>query len=154
MSIDSSTLLFFDASCFIAAAGSPSGGSSFLFSLCTRGLLRGSASHLVLLEVERNLQTKFTPEALLNYHRLIQSIPLVLTDAPSSQELHRFQDRVNAKDVHVIAAAVEVAAAYLITLDKPLEEQVNTASVAVLALSPGVFITAVLPTHVDYPTIR
>jgi len=33
MSLDSSALLFFDASCLIAAAGSPSGGFSFFLSL-------------------------------------------------------------------------------------------------------------------------
>ncbi|MBI2942103.1 MAG: hypothetical protein HYY04_16860 [Chloroflexi bacterium] len=33
MTIDLTTILFFDASCLIAAAGSPTGGSGFLLSL-------------------------------------------------------------------------------------------------------------------------
>ena len=56
MTVDHKTLLFFDASCLIAAAGSPAGGSSLLFSLCARRLLRGVVSQAVLLEAEGNIQ--------------------------------------------------------------------------------------------------
>jgi len=44
MTIDQDTVVFFDASCLIAAAGSTSGGSGFLLSLCARGLLQGAVS--------------------------------------------------------------------------------------------------------------
>lgn len=54
MNIDRNTLLFFDASCLIAAAGSPTGGSGFLLALCARGLLRAACSQPVLVEAERN----------------------------------------------------------------------------------------------------
>ena len=42
MPIDHQTLLFFDASWLIAAAGSPTGGSGFLLARCARHLLRGA----------------------------------------------------------------------------------------------------------------
>jgi len=64
MTIDRTTLLFFDASCLIAAAGSLSGGSGFLLALCQRGLLRGAISQPVLLETERNLLKKRGPTEL------------------------------------------------------------------------------------------
>jgi hypothetical protein len=40
MTIDQTTPIFFDASCLIAAAGSPTGGSGFLLSLCEKGHLQ------------------------------------------------------------------------------------------------------------------
>jgi len=153
MNLDSSTLLFFDASCLIAAAGSRKNGSSFLLSLCTRGLPRGAVSQTVLLEAERNIQAKLRTEALQSYHQLPRMTPLILTSTPSPEELRRFQDRVSAKDVHVIAAAVGVSADFLLTLDKPLVEQVQAAGTALVAVTPGVFITTVLPTHVDHARI-
>lgn len=55
MTIDRSTLLFFDASCLIAAAGSPTGGSAFLLSMCAAGFLRGAVSEAVLVEIERHV---------------------------------------------------------------------------------------------------
>jgi hypothetical protein len=56
MTIDRNTLLFFDSTCLIAAAGSPSGGSGFLLSLCARGFLKTAVSQPVLLEAQRNIQ--------------------------------------------------------------------------------------------------
>lgn len=69
MNIDQTTLVFFDASCLIAAAGSPSGGSGFLLSLCRRGLLGAAVSQPVLLEAERNIGKRRGPEELETYHR-------------------------------------------------------------------------------------
>jgi hypothetical protein len=42
MVIDRDTLLFFDASCLLAAAGSSTGGSAFLLSVCIRGFLKAA----------------------------------------------------------------------------------------------------------------
>jgi hypothetical protein len=64
MTFDAETRLFFDASCLIAAAGSPSGGSGFVLSLCQRSLLRGAISPPVLIEARRNVRDKLGPEAL------------------------------------------------------------------------------------------
>ncbi len=154
MSVDALTLLFFDAPCLIAAAGSPSGGSSFLLWLCRRGLLRGAVSQQVLLEAERNIQSKLKPEALRAYHQLLQTTPLLLVGTPSPDQLRGYNERITAKDAHVVAAASAIHAAFLITLDKQLGEQTNAMGEAVRALSLGAFITTVLPGHVDYPSIR
>ncbi len=45
-------------------------------------------------------------------------------------------------------------APFLITLDKRLMTRVNEADLVVRALSPGDFITTVLPDHADYASIR
>jgi hypothetical protein len=57
------TLLFFDASCLIVA-GSPTGGAGFLLLLCAHRLLRGTVSQVVLLEAERNIAAKLSPQML------------------------------------------------------------------------------------------
>ncbi len=154
MTIDWTTRVFFDASCLIAAAGSPSGGSGFLLSLCQRGLLQGAVSQPVLLETERNLRKKHGPAELQTYHRLIALIPLILVPLPAIADRQRYAARVGDKDEHVLAAALECQAPFLITLDVKLAERVNQALRPIRALSPGAFITNVLPEHVDFPEVR
>lgn len=154
MPIDHQTLLFFDASCLIAAAGSPSGGSGFLLSLCARHLLRGAVSQAVLLETERNIQGKLAAEALERYHRLLVFTPLVLLPLPPHGDLVRCSGMVGEKDAHVLAAAVAAHSPFLLTLDRPLAERINQAKLEIRALAPGDFITTELPNHPDYPSVR
>jgi predicted nucleic acid-binding protein len=154
MTIDRETRVFFDTSCLIAAAGSPSGGSGFLVSLCQRGLLRGAVSQPVLLEAERNIRKKRGPAELETYHRLIALTPLLLVPLPPPAQRPRYAALVGDKDEHVLAAAIEGRAPFLITLDGKLAERVNQATLPTRALSPGDFITTRLPEHVDYPRLR
>jgi predicted nucleic acid-binding protein len=154
MTIDRETLLFFDASCLIAAAGSPSGGSGFLVSLCQRGLLRGAVSQPVLLEAERNIRKKRGLMELETYHRLIALTPLLLVPLPPSARRRPYAALVGEKDEHVLAAAIEGRAPLLITLDVKLAERVNRATLPTRALSPGEFIKTLLPEHADYPRLR
>ncbi len=152
MIVDSSTLLFFDTSCLIAAVGSPSGGSSLLLSLCARGLLKGAVSQPVLLEAERNITSKLGGEALNVLRRLVVLTPLEVVPVPLERERADYRSVVGDKDDHVLAAAIESGASFLVTLDKRLAERVNEASLTVRAMSPGDFIKTLLPSHVDYPT--
>ena len=149
--IDRSTLLFFDASCLIAAAGSPTGGSGFLLSLCARKFLRGVVSQAVLLEAERNVQAKLGEDALRQYHALLRLVPLRLVAVPQLSSEAPWRTIVNGKDAHVMTAALAAGAPFLLTLDKKLAEQVNQSGLLVQALSPGDFIRTILPTHTDYP---
>jgi len=154
VSIDQTTLLFFDASCLIAAAGSPSGGSAFLLSLCARGFLQAAVSQPVLLEAERNIRLKLPPSALGTYQRLVILTPMIIVPFPSRTSRHECRKIVGDKDEHVLAAAIEAAAPFVLTLDKALETKVNAAGLPVQALAPGAFIKTILPKHVDYPAIR
>jgi len=154
MSISADTLIFFDASCLVAASGSPSGGSGFLLQVCARRLLRAAVSQPVLLETERNVIEQLRPDALPNLRRLVATVPWIVTSLPSSPGRIRFEQLVGAKDEHVLAAAVESGAEFLLTLDKPLEERVNQSGLPIRALSPGEFIRTVLPDHEDFLTIR
>lgn len=154
MNIDHTTLLFFDASCLIAAAGSPTGGSGFLLSLCARHRLSGAVSQFVLLEAERNIRNKLPAHALDSFKQLLLDTPLTVAPVPSPAQLDRSQFGVTEKDEHVVAAALTISAPFLLTLDKQLEERVNRASLAMQAFAPGGFIKSILPHHVDFPSLR
>jgi len=108
----------------------------------------------VLLETERNLQKKFGPRELETYRRLIALTPLILVPLPPRSERQAYTELVGDKDEHVLAATLECRAPFLITLDAKLAERVNTITLPTRALSPGLFITTVLPEHVDYPGLR
>jgi predicted nucleic acid-binding protein len=148
MIIDRTTLVFFDASCLIAAAGSPMGGSGFLLSLCARGYLQAAVSTYVLAEATRNIQTRMKTEAWVNYQTLLTSVPFVMAPVPAPLPT---LPPINSKDVHVVAAASAASTAYLLTLDKGLLAEANLAQLTFPALVPGDFIKTVLPLHVEYP---
>src|SRR5215216_3432030 len=102
MIIDRNTLVFFDSSCLIAAAGSPSGGSGFLLSLCARGYLKAAVSQPVLLEAQSNIQEKLGDEAIRRYHNFLAIIPFSLATLPDRPKLKRLGRIINKKDVHVV----------------------------------------------------
>lgn len=154
MPVDYATLLFFDASCLIAAAGSPSGGSGFLLMLCARGQLLGAVSVPVLLEAERNITVKLNLAAQANYQRLLVDTPLTLLPVPPQPDLLRYEPITGSKDAHVAAAVVLSSAPFLLTLDRRLADRANLARLPFRALAPGDFIKLELPTHPDYRSLR
>jgi predicted nucleic acid-binding protein len=151
MSIDRSSLLFFDASCLIAASGSRTGGSSFILALCHDGFLQSAISQWVLIEAERNIMAKLPPAAHARYQTLLHTTAFRLAPVPPPRSLQRYAHLVGDKDAHVLGAAVARGAAFLLSLDQPLIERIERADVAVRALTPKAFITEVLPTHHEYP---
>jgi predicted nucleic acid-binding protein len=120
MTLDHTTLPFFDASCLIAASAFPNGGSGFLLSLCARNQLRGAVSHHVLLEAERNIQAKLSQRVLRSYHRLLLMVPLTVAPVPKVTHRQPWRSVVNTKDHHVVVAALACSAHYLLTLDRQL----------------------------------
>jgi predicted nucleic acid-binding protein len=155
MPIDETTVLFFDSSCLIAAAGSPTGGSSLLLAICARGFLTGTASHAVLAEAEGNILSNLPPPALTRYQQEILRIPLAVAHIPSPAEREAAAPVTGEKDAHVLASALHIGADYLITLDKRLEDRiVNSEQLSLQALSPGAFITGHLPMHPAYHSIQ
>ena len=154
MTIDQNTLLFFDSACLIAAAGSPSGGSGFLLLLCARGYLKAAVSQPVLLEAQKNTQLKLGEESIRRFYNLLALVPFSMAALPDKAEIARLELLTNKKDVHVLAAAIEAQALFLINLDRQFALEVNQARLGIQALSPGEFIKNELPNHVNYPAIR
>ena len=154
MTVDRDTILFFDASCLVAAAGSPTGGSGFLLSVCSREFLKAAVSQPVLLEAQRNVLDNLGGDSVGRFYRLVATTPMTVVALPSPTTQRSYEQVVGEKDAHVLAAAVVAAAPFLITLDQRLEKRVNEAKVGVTALSPGGFIKTILIQHRDYPTMR
>src|SRR5215211_6155669 len=100
MTFDRTTLVFFDASCVMAAAGSPTGGSGFLLSLCAKGYFQAAVSGYVLAEATRNIQAKMKAGDWTQYETLLRSVPLVIAAVPAPLPA---MPPVNAKDRHVVA---------------------------------------------------
>ena len=155
MAIDQSTILFFDSSCLVAAAGSPTGGSSLLLAICTRGFLKGAVSHGVLAEAEGNILTNLSQAAQTRYHQEVLSMPLIIAPVPSLSDREAVAAITGTKDAHVLAAAISIGAAFLLTLDKRLAHRITEAKEhPIHALSPGEFITTQLQIHPAYPSMR
>src|SRR5829696_1077389 len=154
MTIDETTILFFDSSCLVAASGSPTGGSSVILAICARGFLTGAVSHAVLAETEGNNLTNLPQPALTRYQQEILSLPLIVAPTPTAPEREAVASITGEKDAHVLAAALSVSAAFLLTLDKRLVSRITQEEeLSIHALSPGEFITQKLPTHPAYRSL-
>jgi predicted nucleic acid-binding protein len=77
-------------------------------------------------------------------------VPCSLASVPEKKELDKLGKIVNKKDVHVIAAALNVRASILLTLDKELISEVNRVGMDIRAVMLGEFIKTILPKHEDY----
>jgi hypothetical protein len=75
MPLDDTTPLFFDASCLVAASGSPNGGSGFLLLVCRQGQLTVVVSQPVLLEAARNVAENMGVQRLLSLQRQVSLEP-------------------------------------------------------------------------------
>jgi predicted nucleic acid-binding protein len=154
MSVGRTTSLFFDASCLIAAAGSPGGGSGFLLSLCARRLLRAVVSQATLYEAERNIQAKRGQIVLRAYHSLLIAVPFHVAPVPIVPPVAHWLKYVNAKDAHVVISVLASEAPYLLTLDQNLIFEIGQANLPFVALTPGMFINDLLVQHADYGAMR
>lgn len=134
--------LFLDASVFIAAAGSPTGGSALIVEVCRRGLARAVSSRLVLLEAERNIRRKLGQEALLRFYQTIAGLDLDLVDAPTPQEIALMSRVIHPKDAHVLAAALKGGVDVLLTLDRThfASPPVLQADLPFQIMTPGEFL--------------
>ena len=134
--------LFIDASVFIAAAGSPEGGSSFVLELCKRGHFRALCTKLVLLEAERNIHRKLGAGALLRFYQGLAELDPTLEAPPTPEEITSCEPIVGEKDAHVLAAALKSGADVLLTLDRRhfMTEKVRDARLGLKIATPGDFL--------------
>jgi predicted nucleic acid-binding protein len=133
--------LFVDASVFIAAAASPTGGSAAVLKLGQRRRVRLFGSRLVLIEAERNIRLKLPQEILRQFYIQIGSIDLKLVKPPNADEITAARAIVAEKDAHVLAAAVKGRVNVLVTLDRKhlLTDTVRRAS-PIPIQTPGDFL--------------
>lgn len=134
--------VFIDASVFIAAAGSPSGGSALALDICQGRRYTAVCSQRVLLEAQTNIRDKLPREALARFYRLLAASSPELVTPAIDDEIARCAEFIALKDAHVVASAIKGAAAYLITLDRKhlANEMVRAAGLAFQIMTPGDFL--------------
>ena len=154
MTVDRSTLLLFDAVCLISSSASPTGGSGYLLELAHRRFFLVAVSEPVLREAERNLTAKFSPMALARFHWYLEEIEFVLAGVVETDDFGRYEAVTGAKDAHVLAAAIDVDANAIITLDRPLIAGIRSMFPALQAMTPGDFIEGPMKSHPEYLKFR
>ena len=153
MNITRETSLFFDASVLVAGAHSPQGGSALLLAACARGGFRAQMSPAVLLETLHALE-EFPQKSRTTFERLLREIDWDFLPVPSEEVLTRYERYIDTKDVHVLAAAVEEEADFLLTLDRrhilAAVDKVREGGLDINILRPGDFIREYYPQHENY----
>jgi len=156
MRIGAQTSLFFDAPVLVAGAHSPTGGSALLLEACKAGGLKAQTTSLILLEALNALR-RFPQRSLDRFYQQLAGIDWELLPAPSAETLRHYERYVAAKDVHVLAAAVEGKAEFLLTLHRrhilAAAEAVEGAHLPIIILRPGDFIRQYYRQHQDYPSL-
>ena len=134
--------ILLDGSVFIAAAGSRTGASALLLSLCRHSHAKAVSSRLILLEAERNIGAKLGQEALLRFYQEIASLDLDLVEVPTPQEIATQSRIIDPKDAHVLAAALKGGVEVLLTLDRKhfLSPPVLQAGLPFVMMTPGDFL--------------
>jgi len=107
-----------DASCWVAAAGSSTGGSSRILELAAHGLLSVVVSEGVLIEAERNIARKLGEPALLRFYELLGKYQFERAPELRQQEELLWRHLVPEKDCHVLGAAYAAGVDVLVSLDR------------------------------------
>lgn len=131
-----------DASVWIAGAGSASGGSAVLVEMGLSGKIRIVSSRLLLLEAERNIQTKLPRKALLRFYKYVSTVDILIVEAPEEEDIVAQMRIIHPKDAHVLATAVKSRVDYLLTLDRRdfMTSKVLGAAFPFEIMTPGDFL--------------
>jgi predicted nucleic acid-binding protein len=135
--------VFLDATCWVAAAGRPQGGSAKILTLARLGKLKIVTTQRVLQEAERNIRDAFGAEELERFYREVADLDLEIIDDSTLEEEARWQSVTAAKDCHVLAAVFKAGADVLVTLDrKHLLTEVVAAQSPIPVMDTKQFFTA------------
>jgi predicted nucleic acid-binding protein len=155
--IDRHTTLFFDASVLVAGAHSTGGGSALLLEACKRRGFAAQSSFLVILEAFHTLRRNFPEPSQARFTQVLAAIDWELLPVPSEEEMLKYASLIDAKDLHVLAAAVEGKSQFLLTLDRrhilAAAKAVQAAGLPIDILRPGDFIQQFYPLHEEYSAL-
>jgi predicted nucleic acid-binding protein len=146
MPTEGKRIVFLDASVLVAAAGSPSGGSALVIEVCGGQRFAAACSQRVLLEAQINIRGKLPAEAMVRFYQLLAALSPALVPPATTAEEAKYAAWVAPKDAHVIAAAVQSGAAFLLSLDRKhlVNDEVRSAGLPLQVLTPGEFIQQIL----------
>ncbi|NQT67255.1 MAG: PIN domain-containing protein [Actinobacteria bacterium] len=137
--------VFLDASIFVAAAGSASGGSSLILEVCRGLLFSAVTTRRILLEARRNIRKKLSSEAVLRFYKEIAKLNPEIIGPPAKESLSKYDDIISLKDRHVLSSALESKTAFLITLDRKhfQTETIRQANLSIIIMTPKEFLELV-----------
>ena len=140
-------LVFLDASVLVAASRSPSGGSSIAMEVCQGLRFRAAITNQVIIEARINIAEKFGETELVRFYRQLAAADPEIVPPPSADRVAECIPLTTAKDAHVLAAALECRAAYLLTLDRRhlLSPEVQAAGLPIQVMTPEDFLRGIAP---------
>lgn len=110
--------IFLDANIFVAACGSDTGGSNYLFVVAEQEpIWHLVTSRIAIQEARLNVQKKL-PKKIKKFEELLLSPTVTVVDSPPPGLIMITQQIINAKDAPILAAAICVQADYMCTLDQ------------------------------------
>ena len=138
--------VFFDASVLVAASRSPTGGSAVTIEVCQGRRFRAVLTTVVLLEARWNIAEKFGEPELIRFYQQLAALGPEVRSHPSNRQLERCVPLTGSKDAHVLAAALECGASYLLTLDRRhlLTPAVTSADLPLTVMTPGDFLQGIV----------
>lgn len=137
--------VFLDASIFVAAAGSASGGSSLILEVYRGLLFSAVTTRRILLEAQRNIRRKLPSEAILRFYKEIAKLNPEIVGPPAKESLRKYDDIISLKDRHVLSSALKSKATFLITLDRKhfQTEAIRQANLSIIIMTPKEFLELV-----------
>lgn len=130
--------LFLDANIFFSGVYSTTGASFFIFELANAGKLEIFSNSYVLHEAKINIEKKIGDEGLIRFYEFVSRLNAV--DNRQCEILREdFLKIIKRKDAPVLDGANNVAADFLITLDRKdfLTRKVLEAELDFEILMPG-----------------
>lgn len=133
------TKVFLDASVIISGIASDKGASNVILKLSKKKKIVIFVSAIILKEVLRNLQKKFSEDIYLAF---IDYLPQSNFQKINLKEndLLGFKKITEEKDIHVVAAAVKAKVNFLITLDKKHLLRLREKNLPYKIITPGEFL--------------
>ena len=109
---------------------------------CRSGRFRAAVSATVLLEARVNIAEQFGERELLRFYQQLAAMDPEMVPPPSEERLRECNPLTTEKDAHVLAAALECEAAYVLTLDRRhlLTSDVQSAGLPLRVVTPGDFL--------------
>ncbi|MEQ8167477.1 MAG: putative toxin-antitoxin system toxin component, PIN family [Candidatus Eremiobacterota bacterium] len=109
--------VFLDANCYIAAAGSPDGGSFLIFKLARAGYIEIITTQKLLQEAKCNIERKMDEKFMHGYYEVLKSTDIEIMEPVTVEEEFQWEFCTHKKDCHVLAAAYKAKADVLVSLD-------------------------------------
>lgn len=132
--------VFLDTNVFIAGLLSASGASSAVLDLGEAEEILIVVSEQVLVELDRNMLSKF-PMLVARYRSFIQNLEPLLADNPSPALVKKVHQWIPTDDAPIVAAAIHASADYLVSLDvRHFHTKALKAHVSIPIVTPSEFL--------------